>query len=127
MDPHMDLRDFCDRLTGMTGEQLRAVARTIRAEFDSVEGELAWWKATVAIRCALRRQRRSRLAGLAAHDASSAVRTSADRAGLDDRDSVTLVARAASDVARGLVAGNDVADQIRVLEQPWSYALALPA
>ena len=122
----MDPREFCQRLTTMTAGQLEAVAGTIRAEFDSVEGELAWWKATVAIRCALRRQHRSRLAGLAAHDAAAAVRTSAELAGVDDRDAITLLARAASDVVRGLVAGEDVAGQVRVLEDPWLHALALP-
>ena len=127
MDPRLDVRAFCDHLTGMTADQLRDVARTIRSEFDSADGEVAWWRATVDIRCALRRQRRSRLASLAAHEATGAVRLSAERAGLEDRDAITLLARAASDVVRGMVAGESVAHQVRTLETPWDVVLALPA
>ena len=102
----MDPSEFNQRLRELSGEAICTLATALRHELDTTEGEVAWWRATIAITAALKRQRRSREAGLAAHTASVALVDAATRAGLIDsaREDVTIVARAASEVARALVA-----------------------
>jgi hypothetical protein len=102
----MDPSEFNQRLRELSGEAICALAAALRDELETTEGEVAWWRATIAISAALKRQRRSREAGLAAHTASVALVDAAIRAGLLEtaRDDVTVVARAASEVARALVA-----------------------
>jgi hypothetical protein len=98
--------EFNEQLRALSGEAISALAEALRREIETAEGEVAWWRATIAISAALKRQHRSREAGLAAHTASVALVDAATRAGLLDhaRDDVTIVARAASEVARALVA-----------------------
>jgi hypothetical protein len=81
----------------------------------------------MAVNAALRRQRRTREAGLAAHHASAAVLGAARECGVldEDRDTVTAVARAASDVARALVAGHTISgDVLYAPFRPLAYAAA---
>jgi hypothetical protein len=103
----MQASDFTTRLTRLTAAEFTAIATALRAEHDTADSEVAWWRATMAVNTTLRRQRRTREAGLAAHDASAAVLDAGRNCGaLDhDRDTVIAVARAASDVARAIVAG----------------------
>lgn len=98
---------FAERLGRLTADQIESLACCLRAELGSAEGEIAWWRATMGVDRSLRCARRGRAAGAAAHEASAAVLRAAERAGIrtTERDAVTLVARAASDVARALVAG----------------------
>ena len=104
----MQASEFTERLTRLTAPEFAAIATDLRSEHDTADSEVAWWKATLAVNASLRRQRRTREAGLAAHHASAAVLDAARICGLldDDRDTVIAVARAASDVARALVAGH---------------------
>lgn len=103
----MDATEFTTRLTSLSGNEIVGVARWLRSELDSADGELAWWKATLAVTGTLRRTRQTRQAGMAAHQASVAVLRAAARDGIleVERDAVTLVARAASEAARAMVAG----------------------
>lgn len=96
---------FTERLAALSGTELRAVARTVRRELEGVDREVAWWRATIELDATLRRQRRTREAGLVAHRASQAVLAAARRNGLmeTDREAVIVVARAASDAARALL------------------------
>jgi hypothetical protein len=87
----------------MTAEDIERVAGALRAELASPEGEVAWWRATIDLTDAIRRNRCTREASLAAHRAAAAVQAAAKAAGIDDdkhRDDVTAVARAAAEVAR---------------------------
>lgn len=108
------------RLGHLTGDQIEALAAVVRAELGSADGEVQWWRATLGVERKLRCARRGRLAGVAGHEASAAVLRAADAAGIraTRRDEVTLVARAASDVARALVAAGD---------QPPCRVAAIPA
>jgi len=100
--------EFTDRLNDLSGDVIEALADTLRHELDSVDGEVSWWRATIAIGATLKRHHRSREAGLAAHRASVAVLDAADRSAVPvSREDTTLVARAASEVARALVADRD--------------------
>src|SRR5215831_13040221 len=105
----MDTTEFFERLGTLDGPDLVWLAQSLRHETGTADGEVAWWRATTAVSAILRRQHRSREAGLAAHRAAEMVLDIADR-GSDqvDRADATLVARAAADVARALVAGDTV-------------------
>jgi len=103
MDP---VNAFNERLRALTGDAICELATALRHELDTAEGELAWWRATIAVSAELKRNHCTRQAGLAAHHASVALVDAAQRAGIFEtaKDDVTVVARAASEVARALVA-----------------------
>ena len=118
----MDTTEFVSRLHTMSPDEMRAVATALRNAVQTAEGEVSWWRATVAISAALRQQRRSREAGALAHQASAAVLDAASRAGVLDAEhaTVTLVARAAAEVARGLAAGPTVRPEVDSLLLAWA-------
>lgn len=103
----MTVDEFTHHLTDLDGERISAIATALRSELDTAEGEVAWWRATIAVSGTLRRHHLTREASLAAHAASTALVSAAERAGTNSRD-VTTVARAAAEVARVLVAGRPV-------------------
>ncbi len=103
-----DVGDFTQRLERLTAADIERVAAALRVELETADGELAWWRATIDVTGALRREHRSRQAGLAAHRAATAVVEAARAAGIDDdahRTDVTAVARAAAEAVRALAAG----------------------
>lgn len=118
----METTEFMTKLREMGPDEMRSVAAALRSAVDTAEGEVTWWRATVAISAALRQQRRSREAGVLAHEASAAVLDAASRAGVLEAEhaTVTLVARAAADVARGLAAGPAVEPELAPLLPPWA-------
>ena len=122
---------FAERLSELTGPDITALAASLRRELDTAEGEVSWWRATITIGANLKRHHRSREAGLAAHRASCAVVEAATRAADEvSRDDVTVVARAASEVARVLVArhDDDVPEAtIDVLLAPWRRLVLVAA
>jgi len=128
---HVEPDAFAERLSELTGPDIIALAASLRHELDTADGEVSWWRATITIGANLKRHHRSREAGLAAHRASTAVMRAAERAGgAVDRDDVTIVARAAAEVARVLVAqhDHDVPEAtITVLFAPWRPLVALAA
>jgi hypothetical protein len=115
--------EFAERLSELTGPDIAALAADLRHELDTADGEVSWWRATITIGANLKRHHRSREAGLAAHRASSAVLHAAANATVTiSRDDITFVARAASEVARVLVAEHDhdvPAATAAVLLAPW--------
>jgi citrate lyase beta subunit len=124
----MDAYEFNHRLQTLTARDIEQIAAAIRAELDSVEGEVAWWRATIEVTGALRRNRRSRQASIAAHRAATMVVEAARAAGLEGdehRDAVTAVARAAAEAARLLVAeGALVGVAGETLLHPWQLVAA---
>ena len=127
----MDLAAFVERLDALTGDDIADVASELRREFETADGELCWWRATLTVGANLKRHHRSREAGLAAHRSSVAVLRAAEKADMRvSKDDVTLVARAASEVARVLVAdrAHDVPQLlIGVLLAPWRSVVAVAA
>src|SRR4051812_6846459 len=130
----MDAITFVERLHRLTGAEIAALADVLRHEHDTVDGEVSWWRATIAVGAGLKRHHRSREAGLAAHHASAAVVEAAHTMPSDgnriSRDDVTLVARAAADVARVLVADHDhdlPASVMTVLLAPWQFVVPTAA
>jgi hypothetical protein len=121
----LDAGSFTVRLDDLSVEDFHLLASDLRADVASADGEVGWWRATMAVGTVLRRTRRTREAGMAAHAAASAVVARAERLSLleHEHDDVTVVARAAAEVARGLVAGRDVADHVARLLGPWRATL----
>ena len=126
----MEPAAFVERLNRLTGPEITALAASLRRELETADGELSWWRATIAIGANLKRHHCSREAGLVAHRCSTAVVHAATTTAADiSKDDVTLVARAASEVARVLVAEqhHDVPGGITVLLAPWRPLVAVAA
>jgi hypothetical protein len=93
---------------------------------DSAGDEVDAWRATLAIDRELVRLGRRRDGARAASQAASAVQRAATDLGipLPDHD-VTQVARAAAELARAIVAGREVEEQLRQLLGHWAPLVAL--
>jgi hypothetical protein len=119
---------FLVRLAELTAEEIRHIAALRREDLGSAEGELTWWRATLTVSGALRRRHLTRPAGLAAHQASTAVMEAGQALGMaeDERDDLIAVARAAGEVARALVATgqNGIGDALTALLHPWHDTVA---
>lgn len=121
----MNATEFTNRLRSLTGEEILDVAEHIRMRHESVDGDMAWWKATATVERRLRRQRAVRQSCRISHVASSVVREQAEAAGLatDARDDVICVARAAGDAARALASGVG-GEATQELLAPWLRVMA---
>jgi hypothetical protein len=122
----VDITSFTRRLHGLSADEIGAVAAALRAERDTPDGEVTWWRATIEVTGAIKRHRCTREASLAAHRASTAVLDAARTAGIDDDDhrgDVTAVARAAGEAARLqvlLACAAAIAPSTWALLQPWT-------
>jgi hypothetical protein len=114
----MDLTEFHASLRQLTVDDIRHVARSLAS--DTAGDEVDAWHATIAIDRALRHSHRTRHAARAAWDAAQIVQRAADEHGVDLPDiDVTHVARAAAEVARGMVAGDECVFEVAQLLQHW--------
>jgi hypothetical protein len=122
----MELAAFTTALSRLSQPDVRRVASSLAAHSDSAAGEVDAWRATLGIDRALRRCHRSRDAAHAALAATHAVQgaAAADGVALPDHD-VTLVARAAAEIARGIVAGELAEDDVRMLLKHFGPLLAI--
>jgi hypothetical protein len=121
----MDVDAFIDQVGSLSTAELTAIAAAIAVDLSSAAGEVAWWHAAVELDRQLRQSRRRRQANLAGCRASRAVQKAAGDGGLDLPDArVTVVARAAYDVARAAVAGRD--DVVADLVSSWPVPAIAP-
>ena len=110
---------FMDALASLSGSDIEKVA--LGLDSDALCDEVDWWRATIAIDLALRRNRKSRIAACAARAARAAVLASAVRAGRAvDETEVVRVANAASDVARGFSGGATTRSVVQLLLESWA-------
>jgi hypothetical protein len=122
----MELGEFTQALGSLSVDDLHRVTAALDARSASAAGEVDAWRATLGIDRALRRAHLVRVAARAASDASHAVQRAAAAWGLRLPDAeVTHVARAAAEVARGLVAGPDAAGEVRHLLCDWAPVLGV--
>jgi hypothetical protein len=120
----MSSPEFGAALSRLTLDDIRGIARSLEA--DTAGDEVDAWRATIAIDRSLRHSHRSRQAARAAWDAAQTVQRVAISHGVEFPDpDVTHVARAAAEVARGLVAGDDVAPEVSRLLLHW-FPLVAP-
>jgi hypothetical protein len=120
----MDHGAFVQLLSRLSEGDIRAVAAEIGAHHCSAADDIAWWQATLQIDRALKADGCTRTAAMAALAAAKAVQQAAATAGvaLPD-DDVTAVARAAAEVARGLVAGEAARQATATLLVCWRPVL----
>jgi hypothetical protein len=120
--------EFNRHIAALDGADITLLADALRLEHASADGEVCWWRATITVGNLIKRRHLGRRAGLAAHDAACAVQRAAERSVVPvERDDVTVVARAASEVARALVVGDDHELAFGVTETlfaPWHHVLA---
>lgn len=110
--------EFTDALRRLTPGDMRAIARSLRNE--TVADEVDAWRCTIAIDRALRETHRTREAARAAWDAAQTVQRAAAAQGVELPDpDVTHVARAAAEIARGLVAAEGVESEVSWLLLHW--------
>ncbi len=110
----MTLTELGAALETLELEDLHRIAASFAS--DSPGDEIDAWQATLAIDRALRHTHRAREAAKAAWDAAQAVQRVAEKHGIVLPDpEVTHVARAAAEIARGIVAGSAVDPQVQDL------------
>jgi hypothetical protein len=121
----MELTDFTRALEHLTAADVQRISATLCAHADSAADEVEAWRVTLTIDRVLRRTHRTRIAARAASTVTHTVLTVAAQQGitLPDAD-VTHVARAAAEIARGLVAGDDATTQVQALLVDWSPVVA---
>lgn len=125
----MDVGEFSRALESLTAEDVHRIAATLTNNHsDSAADEVEAWRVTLTIDRVLRRTHRTRLAARAASSVTHTVLQIAAAQGIRLPDEeVTHVARAAAEVARGLVAGNDVRAEVGTLLVDWSPFIGAPA
>ena len=119
----MTLTEFHAALRRLTVDDIHGIARSLAS--DTAGDEVDAWHATIAIDRALRHSHRTRHAAHAARDAAQAVQRVADESKIELPDAdVTHVARAAAEIARGMVAGDEVEAEVSQLLLHWFPVLA---
>jgi len=125
----MDVAEFSRALEGLTADDVHRIAATLTSNHsDSAADEVEAWRVTLTIDRVLRRTHRTRLAARAASSITHTVLQIASAQGIRLPDEeVTHVARAAAEVARGLIAGDDVRAEVGALLVDWSPLVGTPA
>jgi hypothetical protein len=125
----MDVGEFSRALESLTAEDVHRIAATLTNNHsDNAADEVEAWRVTLTIDRVLRRTHRTRLAARAASSITQTVLQIAAAQGIRLPDEeVTHVARAAAEVARGLIAGDDVRAEVGTLLVDWSPLVAAPA
>jgi len=116
----MELSEFTRALEDLSENDIHAVAAGLVAFTQSAADEVAAWTAILTVDRELRRCRRTREAASASCRASRAVQLAAEHAhmALPD-DDVTRVARAAADIARGLIVVDEITPSVTRLLESW--------
>ena len=125
----MDVDEFAQALERLTADDVHRIAATLTNNHaDSAADEVEAWRVTLTIDRVLRRTHRTRIAARAASTVTHTVLQIAAAQGIRLPDEeVTHVARAAAEVARGLVAGDDARLEVRMLLVDWAPLVGLSA
>ena len=118
----MDVVVFGQALTDLSLADVRSIAFDLHAACASTADEISNTRAMLMIEQTLRRTRRLHDAALASLAAATKVQQVAERAQVDlPDDDVTRVARAAAQIARGMVVGDHpgIHDALHVLGKGW--------
>jgi hypothetical protein len=118
----VDVLVFGQALTELSLDDVRSVAFDLHAACASTADEVATTRAMLRIEQTLRRTRRLHDAALASLAAATKVQQVAVLAHVDlPDDDVTRVARAAAQIARGMVVGDHpgIDDALHVLGKGW--------
>lgn len=121
----MEVAEFTRALERLTVDDFHRIAVMLGAHSESAADEVEAWRVTMTIDRVLRRTHQTRVAAHAASTVTHTVLKVAAVHGiaLPDAD-VTHVARAAAEIARGLVAGDEASCEVRTLLVGWSPLVA---
>jgi hypothetical protein len=121
----MDFGEFNRALEQLTADDVHRIAATLGTHTDSAAEEVEAWRVTLTIDRVLRRTHQTRIAARAASTVTHTVLEAAARQGIALPDAeVTHVARAAAEIARGIVAGDEVTNEVCALLVDWSPVVA---
>jgi hypothetical protein len=127
----MDLATFTQVLRRLSEDEISRCATGLDVEGMSVSDEVRQWRAELAIERALRTRctrAEAQRANAAAHRAAETVVDAARLHGLQSPDSrVTRVARAASQIARGLALNGKAGTSVQVMILQWDEAMSGPS
>jgi hypothetical protein len=125
----MDVGEFTQALERLTADDVHRIASTLTSNHaDSAADEVEAWRVTLTIDRVLRRTHRTRVAARVASTVTHTVLQIAAAQGIRLPDEeVTHVARAAAEVARGLVAGDEARAEVRMLLVDWAPLVGLSA
>jgi hypothetical protein len=125
----VDVGEFTQALERLTADDVHCIAASLTSNHtDSAADEVEAWRVTLTIDRVLRRTHRTRVAAQAASTVTHTVLQIAAAQGIRLPDEeVTHVARAAAEVARGLVAGDDARAEVRSLLVDWAPLVGLSA
>jgi biotin synthase-related radical SAM superfamily protein len=118
----VDVDVFGRALTELTYDDVRSIAVDLRAVCTSTADEIAHTRSMLMIEQALRRAHRLHDAATVALACATNVQAVAQRAGVElPNDDVTLVARAAAQLARGLLIRHvpGISDALHELGRGW--------
>jgi|ERR687895_631894 hypothetical protein len=124
----MDLATFTDGLRRLSDEDIRRCATGLDPDQMSVSEEVLQWRAELGIERLLRThgsRAEAQRANAAGHRAAVTVVEAARLHGLElPHPDVTRVARAASQIARGLVVNGTASSLVQIMLCRWERALS---
>jgi hypothetical protein len=121
----MDVAGFNRALEHLTADDVHRIAASLNAHAESAADEVEAWRVTLTIDRVLRRTHQTRVAARAASTVTHTVLKVAAGQGIHLPDAeVTHIARAAAEIARGLVAGSELRNEVEALLVGWSPVVA---
>jgi hypothetical protein len=114
-DPIGEALAFAHRLVLLSADDIHRLSKV-----TPVGDDVAWWDAVAAVEDRLRGAHLLRQAGVVGRMATQAVFGVANRAGLDIDRQIVVIAHAAGDAARALVAGGSSMPEAEPLLAPWA-------
>ena len=125
----MDIDEFVQWWCGRSRADIEWMVEAIELTRETAGGTVCWIRAAHDVDVALRRAGRVRQACQAAHRATLAALDACASTGVSavDRSAATLVARAAGDAARGLVAGEETPGAETLLRPFFGGTILSPA
>jgi len=124
----MDVATFLDGLRRLSEEEIRRCATALDVEQMTVSDEVVQWRAELGLDRVLRTQcsrAESQRANAIAHRAAKTVVETARLFGLESPDpNITRVARAASQIARGLALNGRAGPFVQVMLLRWERAMS---
>lgn len=124
----VDSSDFTESLLTLRLIEIRAIASDLESLVESPADEISLTRAVLAIESAVREQACGTFAAVAAQQASDTVVRAAERSGVEMPDmDVARVARAAAQIARGLVVGESVRAHTELLAVGFRGVTPAPA
>ncbi len=121
----MELAEFLGACSRLNGHDIELIDAALLRRMHSPGDEIDAWMVTMAIEKSLRNQKLSRHAAQIASQTSSVIHAAAKRAGFPENNPcIVRIARAASEIVRGKVAGVEAEVEVKFLMREWEPVLS---